>query len=293
MSRSTYSSSPSTFGGSFSTMQTGCLTGGVKRSSGVNILSDVSENWTKVRDDCSNDTDWMMCGFVKGSKTDITTLSMGGGGVEALSKSLMSDIPAFGGFRLRSTGRFVTFFHVGDHSTPALIKGRVCLYKQAVFNVFQGSDCEVSITPGFTTEHDVMNQLREKISSLKNSSSNASHLHKETTENSKRKVLPTKFHTNNSLPLNSKFQLETSSASDVTPDVSRRIEKMTDICQYPYETLRNITDSSLLPPGVDPAHRELSLNPQEFMHVFEIDSASFFKLPKWKQTQLKKKVQLF
>lgn len=286
MSRSTCSTSPSTFGGSFSTMQTGCLTGGVKRSSGVNILSDVTENWSKVRDDGSPNTDWLMCGFVKGSKTDITTLSMGGGGVEALSNSLSSDIPAFGGFRLRSTGRFVTFFHVGDDSTPALIKGRVCLYKQAVFNVFQGSDCEVSVTPGVTTEHDVMSQLRDKIPSIKHSS-DSMHRQKETTENVKRRVLQTKSQSN------SKLQLETSSTSHAITNLNSSLEKMADNCHYPYEALRNITDSSMLPPGVDPAHRELSLNPQEFIQVFEIDSLSFFKLPKWKQTQLKKKVQLF
>lgn len=274
-------------------MQTGCLTGGVKRSSGVNILSDVSENWSKVRDDSLPKIDWMICGFVQGSKTDLTTLSMGGGGVETLSKALKSDIPAYGGFRLRSNGRFVTFFYVGDESTSALLKGRVCLYKQAVFNVFQGSDCEVSIVPSVTTERDIMRQLTEKIPSSKHTS-NMSYRQKEMAEDTKSRALQSKPHIAASSNRSHNLQMNPSStSSSITLDSKLSIEKRTHTCYYPYESLRNISDSSLLPPGVDPAHRELSLNPQEFMQVFEIDSLSFFKLPKWKQTELKKKVQLF
>jgi len=276
-------STSTSFGGSFSTMQTGCLTGGVKRSSGVNVLSNVSENWSKVRDDGLPNTDWLICGFLEGSKTDVTTLFIGGGGVEALSNALKPNTPAYGGFRLRSNGRFVTFFHVGDETTSSLLKGRVCLYKQAVFNIFQGSDCEVTVLPNVTTEYDVMMQLMDKIPSTKHTG----HMKRRPQEQTVAR--PAAAGAVKPAPRNHNFQPNSASVAKTTTTSSVRKTPM----YYPYESLKNISDSSPLPSGVDPCHREQSLTAQEFIQVFGVDQPTFAKLPKWKQNQLKKNVHLF
>jgi hypothetical protein len=47
------------------------------------------------------------------------------------------------------------------------------------------------------------------------------------------------------------------------------------------------------PAGVDPSHKELSLDPAEFSSVMGASPEEFAKLPKWKQSAAKKKAGLF
>ena len=130
------------------TMQTDPRSGGVKRSSGVHVLPVVAEAWKEVRDDGNQNVDWILIGYDGNSKTDMTLLEKGGGGMEAVSSKLPSGEPVFGGVRL-SKGRFVHFLYVGE-DVPAMKKGRTLMYKNGVFNVLEGCDGEIEMTPGLT-----------------------------------------------------------------------------------------------------------------------------------------------
>lgn len=83
--------------------------------------------WSKVRDDKDKDFDWILIGYDGNSKTDMTVLDSGSGGMEAVSSKLPEGEPVFGGVRL-STGRFVHFLYV-DESCPAMKRGRTLMYK--------------------------------------------------------------------------------------------------------------------------------------------------------------------
>ena len=135
---------------SYSTMQTGCLTGGVKKKSGVNVLPEVSETWKEVRNDKNRDLDWLLASYKGNSKTDITIIASGNGGLSSCAAALPSSIPVFGGVRL-SNGRFVTFFYADDN-TPTMQRGRASMHKNGVFNVLKGSDREIPMSPTFTED---------------------------------------------------------------------------------------------------------------------------------------------
>ena len=83
--------------------------------------------WEEVRDESNTSIDWLIAGFDNNSKTDITVLSKGHGGISGCSAQLPVNSAAFGGCRL-STGRFVTFFYA-DEGTPTMQKGRASMYK--------------------------------------------------------------------------------------------------------------------------------------------------------------------
>jgi hypothetical protein len=130
------------------TMQTDPRSGGVKRSSGVNVLPIVSEAWAEVRDDSNKDVDWILIGYDGNSKSDMTLLDKGNGGMKVVSSKLQPGVPMFGGVRL-SKGRFVHFLYV-DEDVPSMKKGRTLMYKNGVFNVLEGCDGEIEMTPGLT-----------------------------------------------------------------------------------------------------------------------------------------------
>jgi Cofilin/tropomyosin-type actin-binding protein len=130
------------------TMQTDPRSGGVKRSSGVNVLPAVVEAWSEVRDDANKDVDWILVGYDGNSKTDMTLVEKGNGGMDAVSGKLQEGVPLFGGVRL-SKGRFVHFLYV-DEACPAMKKGRTLMYKNGVFNVLEGCDGEIEMSPGLT-----------------------------------------------------------------------------------------------------------------------------------------------
>jgi hypothetical protein len=79
----------------------------------------------------------LIAGYVPGSKTDITVLLKGCGGLETCAKALPSGQAVFGGLRHRSN-RFVTFWYCDD-ATPTMQKGRASLHKN-------GMSCCVFIT---------------------------------------------------------------------------------------------------------------------------------------------------
>ena len=130
------------------TLQTDPRSGGIKKSSGVQVLPEVAVVWEQVRDNNNHDVDWVMCGYVANSKTDITVLHKGNGGLAACAKMLPEAEPVWGGIRL-STGRFTGFYYVGE-SCSAMKKGRASMHKNGVLNVLVGRDGEIIIQPGMT-----------------------------------------------------------------------------------------------------------------------------------------------
>uniref|UniRef100_V9KNX2 Dematin n=1 Tax=Callorhinchus milii TaxID=7868 RepID=V9KNX2_CALMI len=63
---------------------------------------------------------------------------------------------------------------------------------------------------------------------------------------------------------------------------------------YPYDSLKGANRARLhLPPGVDRTHLERHLSPVEFQGLFEMTIKAFDKLPRWRRTELKRRVDLF
>mmetsp|Transcript_10270 Transcript_10270/g.24505 ORF Transcript_10270/g.24505 Transcript_10270/m.24505 type:complete len:158 (-) Transcript_10270:363-836(-) len=137
------------------TLQTDPRSGGIKRSSGVNVLPSVVDAWAAVRDDSNPDVDWILVGYDGNSKTDLALVEKGSGGMDALSARLgaVADGTAvFGGTRLlrgNKSGRFVHFVYV-DENCPAMKRGRTLMYKNGVFNALEGCDGEIEVKPGMT-----------------------------------------------------------------------------------------------------------------------------------------------
>ena len=104
------------------TLFTDPRSGGVKKSSGVNVLPIVAETWAQVRDDSNTDVDWLIASFDGNSKTDITVVASGSGGVGGCSAALLDNAACYGGVRL-SNGRFVTFFYTPE-GCPVMQRGR-------------------------------------------------------------------------------------------------------------------------------------------------------------------------
>lgn len=90
--------------------------------------------WTLVRDDTNTDIDWLIAGYDNGSKTDITVLAKGNGGIDACANALPTGQVVFGGCRVQSTGRFVTFYHA-DETAPTMMKGRASLHKNGEMHI--------------------------------------------------------------------------------------------------------------------------------------------------------------
>ena len=104
------------------TLFTDPRSGGIKKASGVHVLPLVTETWAKVRDDANADVGWLIASFDGNSKTDVTVVASGPGGVEACAAALPEGAACYGGVRL-THGRFVTFYHAPD-SCPVMQRGR-------------------------------------------------------------------------------------------------------------------------------------------------------------------------
>ena len=130
------------------TLQTDPRSGGIKRSSGVNVLPVVAETWAQVRDNGNADTDWVICGYVANSKTDITVIKSGSGGPNACAAALPEGEPVWGGCKM-SNGRFMGFYWVPDN-VSAMKKGRASMHKNGVLNVLEGRDGEIDMCPTYT-----------------------------------------------------------------------------------------------------------------------------------------------
>jgi len=83
--------------------------------------------WAQIRDDSNAELDWLLIGYEGSSKTSMTVVDKGNGGMEAVSSKLPPGVPVFGGVRL-STGKFVHFLYI-DEDCPAMKRGRTLMYK--------------------------------------------------------------------------------------------------------------------------------------------------------------------
>ena len=273
------------------TLQTDPRSGGVKKSSGVNVLPIVASTWADVRDDKRLDVDWLIAGYDGTSKTDITILHKGSGGIGACSAALPEGMASFGGCRLPS-GRFVSFFYVAD-GTPILQKGRASMYKNGVLNTLEGCDMEIDMQPGMV-EGDLSllkggGQADVSSGSSSKPQSISKPLNPRQPKQPKSKPKPT-------IGQNEAAEISISMAD--TNDESKNIDVGVESLQIsegefvPYSALRNTRE---LPPtcSVDPTKKELALSDPEFATVFGMDKAAFASLPTWKKTAKKKEVGLF
>ena len=78
--------------------------------------------WAEVRNEMNPTIDWLIAGYNLSSRTDITVLEKGSGGISNCASALPDNKPVFGGCKL-ATGRFVTFYHCPD-SVSVMDKGR-------------------------------------------------------------------------------------------------------------------------------------------------------------------------
>jgi hypothetical protein len=76
--------------------------------------------------------DWVLIGYEGNSKTDMTVIDKGNGGMEVVSSKLPPGEPVFGGVRL-AKGRFVQFLYV-DEDCSAMKRGRTLMYKNGKRN---------------------------------------------------------------------------------------------------------------------------------------------------------------
>jgi hypothetical protein len=281
---------------SFSTMQTGCLTGGIKKRSGVNVLPEVAQTWARVRDDADEEVNWFIAGYVTGSKTDITVIHQGagtGGNIDSVGECqshLLLETPAFGGLRLADNNRFVQFFWGGhaDHAS-AMLRGRASLHKNGVLNVLEGCDREITLDPmgmgaGGDSTAEIINTNNVK----------------------KPTVTPQRAPaTSDSIwqPHQSPQIASKSLAEALTDESEQRIQpqqseshlqsqpKLTNI--FSYDQLLT-GGNGMLPSYVNASRKEMYLSDIEFAHLFDgMDKDTFAALPKWKQTKSKKALGLF
>lgn len=101
--------------------------------------------WSEVRDNGNSAVDWLIAGYDGTSKTDITVLCKGSGGVAACAAALPDADPVFGGCRL-SSGRFQSFYYAPD-AASVMKKGRASMHKNGVLNVLEGCDGEFGMNP--------------------------------------------------------------------------------------------------------------------------------------------------
>lgn len=91
------------------------------------MLPIVEEVWKEIRDDTNHDVDWVLIGYDGNSKSDMTVLEKGNGGVEGVSAKLPDGVPVFGGIRLKK-GRFVSFLYIDDN-VAGIKRGRTLMFK--------------------------------------------------------------------------------------------------------------------------------------------------------------------
>ena len=108
--------------------------------------------WEQIRDNNNTDVDWLLAGYDNNSKTDITVIDKGCGGIAVCSTKLLENEPVFGGFRL-STGRFQQFYYCPENAS-AMKKGRASIHKNGVLNAMVGCDGEIHMKPNMT-ENDI------------------------------------------------------------------------------------------------------------------------------------------
>lgn len=98
-----------------------------------------------MRDNHNLDVDWLIAGYNGNSKTDITILSSGNGGIAECAKHLPKNDVCFGGCR-RKTGRFTKWYYAAEGAS-IMKKGRASMHKNGVLNVMEGCDDELEMNP--------------------------------------------------------------------------------------------------------------------------------------------------
>jgi hypothetical protein len=265
------------------TLQTDPRSGGVKKSSGVNVLPIVTETWEEVRDDKNLEIDWLIAGYDGDSKTDITIMFKGTGGVGACSDALPEGMASFGGCRL-SSGRFVSFFYVAD-GTPIMQKGRASMYKNGVLNTLAGCDMEIEMKPGLV-EAELSSSAEDdrngKCGKLPPASGIIRPEHPQTK--------PAAICQDESTQVSKATRKADTGSKDKLVHVGVESLQISGAGFIPYLTLKDAGD---LPSGVDPAKKEMSLSDEEFDAIFGMDKATFASLAPWKRNVKKKEVGLF
>ena len=264
------------------TLQSDPRSGGVKKSSGVNVLPIVAQTWAEVRDDKNLDVDWLIAGYDRSSKTDITILHKGCGGLGACSAALPEGMASFGGCRL-SSGRFVSFFHVAD-GTPIMQKGRASMYKNGVLNTLEGCDMEIDMKKGIT-EADLSSSAGSGVGNQ-----NTGGKLPRPTGSRNRPSNDTRPENTAKSTFVSKANGAHDESNDVFGEAGVKSLHISDTGFIAYSALKDAQD---LPSGVDPAKKELSLSDEEFVSIFGMDKAAFSSLPTWKRNAKKKEVGLF
>lgn len=274
------------------TLMTDPRSGGVKKTSGVKILPLVAETWAEVRNEMNPTIDWLIAGYNLSSRTDITVLEKGSGGISNCASALPDNKPVFGGCKL-ATGRFVTFYHVPD-SVSVMDKGRASMHKNGVLNVLEGSDREIKMEPNLK-EAEALLQNASSISLVSHPTEhscnsipvlpNVSQIKKES-----KLEYPTEVSLIKTVPITDPIVETTNSNNEVIMDT---LDKTLNNAFVSYSDIKDVKDPNCLPFGVDASNREMSLSDSEFQEVFGMDKQTFVGLPKWKRTNRKKEKHLF
>lgn len=235
--------------------------------------------WAQVRSDTNDESTYLLATYNENSKTDVTLYDTGPGGIESACRNLPNDKPMFGGVRL-STGRFVSFIYIGDE-VGIMLRGRSSMHKNGVLNVLQGCDEEIEVWKNMTEEQVGTDKPCGEDDNLT--------------------VVPSFVEKGKSKTYmvqgNGKDFSSSHHKVNVAPPTATNIDNIdnnnskTQPCIIPYETLKNIADSTSL--GIDPKCKELALCDEEFQNIFQMSKESFASLASWKKTQLKKAASLF
>lgn len=282
------------------TLLTDPRSGGVKKSSGVNVLPIVAETWAQVRRNApSNDKDtdtaitYLLASYVPNSKTDIHVIRKGSGGIEGCCETLPSDQPLFGGVRL-SNGRFVSFAYCGD-DVRTMVKGRASMHKNGVLNVLEGCDKDIEVWEGMT-EADIGKSREEATRIMADTkpkpSTNGDCESIQMIHHSMDAMSITKEESDQIIsPANTPSTEEDKDVIEGLVHVNDNGSSDTESKTIPYSKLKDMTNPERY--GIDPTQKELALSNSEFEEVFKMDKESFSKLAGWKRTKLKKSVLLF
>ena len=122
------------------TLQTDPRSGGLQRTSGVQIDPAVARAWEEVRDDTNTDVDYVIIGYAGPSKTQLRVWDKGRGGLHTLGTQCFpaarlatqynQDGVVFGGVKLiATTNRFVSFVYIDSDLCPAVKKGRTLMVR--------------------------------------------------------------------------------------------------------------------------------------------------------------------
>lgn len=243
------------------TLLTDPRSGGIKKSSGVNVLPIIAKTWEEVRDD-TKDISFLLATYCAGSNTDITLYKKGSGGLEECCRDLQDDIALFGGVRL-SSGRFMHFYHCGAN-TKIMVKGRASMHKNGVFNVLEGCDGEIP---------EIWKGMKESDIGCASSKMDVNNIHQNTSTTSISAVADIE-----------KSNVKSAVESAVIPSLSS--SKF-----IPYSILKTIQDTSSL--GIDSTRKEMALSDDEFHQIMNVTKEDFLKLPEWRRKKMKQDVGLF